>query len=201
MTGMAFLFFWIGLYGLLTQVVLLRELAAVFLGHEISFGVAIAAWLLWGGAGSLQGRFTQEPGRRLAFRLGALALAAPATVILIRFSKLLIPSGSLPGLFISLVLPFIVFAAALLASGRDSLPKAPRSNAPAGSIFGRARALSPEAFLPRGSTDSIHRRWWFWRAVAWRSRFSRGDGADRVAPAFPCFSSRPASSSSPVLFR
>jgi len=90
---------------------LLRELAAVFLGHEISFGVAIAAWLLWGGAGSLHELRSPEPGHRLASRLGALALAAPATVILIRLSKLLIPPGNLPGLFMSLVLPFLVLAA------------------------------------------------------------------------------------------
>ena len=91
--------------------VLLRELTAVFLGHEISFGVAIAAWLLWGGAGSLHERTTQDPGRRLALRMGTLALVAPATVILIRCSKLLIPAGNLPGLFITLILPFLVFAA------------------------------------------------------------------------------------------
>jgi spermidine synthase len=114
-------------------------MAVVFLGHEISFGVALAAWLLWGGAGALHRSasapsFRRKPESRtmdwtpafagvtstatVGSMLGALALAAPASVILIRLSKLIIPPGNLPGLFFTLVLPFVALAAPCWLVGR-----------------------------------------------------------------------------------
>ncbi len=48
-------FFWIGFIAQLGQVVLIRELAVVCHGSELSFGVTFALWFLWIGSGSLSG--------------------------------------------------------------------------------------------------------------------------------------------------
>ncbi|HUS57056.1 MAG TPA: fused MFS/spermidine synthase [Planctomycetota bacterium] len=67
------------------QVILLRELMAVFQGNELSLGAILAAWLLWGACGSwLGGRLADRSARPAALFAGALALAAallPASVV------------------------------------------------------------------------------------------------------------------------
>lgn len=37
------------------QILLLREFAAQFFGNEMTYGLVLASWLLWGGIGSLLG--------------------------------------------------------------------------------------------------------------------------------------------------
>lgn len=105
------LFFWIGLYAIVSQVALFREMAVIFLGHEISFGLSFAAWLVWGGVGSFANKGVADPKRRLSLIVGILSIAVPLSVVAIRLSKLLVPSGTLPGLFPALIFPFILFLA------------------------------------------------------------------------------------------
>lgn len=42
----------IGLTSIIGQVLLMRELVAVFYGNELVFGLILAFWLLWGPVGS-----------------------------------------------------------------------------------------------------------------------------------------------------
>jgi spermidine synthase len=84
----------IGLTSMIGQVVLMRELIATFYGNELVFGLILAAWLLWGAAGSAGlGRLAE--GRKLGpgtFAIG-LALAAlflPAQIALTRAIRVLL---------------------------------------------------------------------------------------------------------------
>lgn len=109
---MNLLFAWTGLYCMLSQVLLFRELAVVFLGQEIALSVALAAWLLWSGAGAIRVSRCSEAGRSLPVYLGALACAMPLSALAIRLSRLLIPAGRIPGLFATVILPFAVLGPA-----------------------------------------------------------------------------------------
>jgi spermidine synthase len=45
--------FLVGFSAMIGQIVLMRELMSVFYGNELSLGITLSAWLLWGGVGSL----------------------------------------------------------------------------------------------------------------------------------------------------
>jgi len=100
----------LGAFTLVTQAVLLREFFVVAAGNEISFGIAMAGWLLGVGAGSLAGaRYTRR--RRItaaAFSWSALALCLTAPVLLAAARNLhslgAAPQGALLPLSRSLVL-------------------------------------------------------------------------------------------------
>ncbi len=74
----------LGAFTLATQAILLREFFVVAAGNEISFGIAMAGWLLGVGAGSLAGACFSR--RRLstaaAFSWSALALSLSAPLLL-----------------------------------------------------------------------------------------------------------------------
>jgi len=103
-----------GFFCLISQVVIMRELAALFAGQEVFLGFGLAAWLLWVSLGSwLYGRlrtrrfFSEADQRELvATAAAAAALAVVAAVILIRMSRGLMPFGQLPG-------PAVMFAGCL----------------------------------------------------------------------------------------
>ncbi len=115
---MSFLFFLLGFVSLLSQVILLREMAVVFQGHEITLGVSLAAWLLWGGLGSASAKIQPHPSRSLARILSGLGLVIPASDILIRLSKILISQGDIPRFASSLIWPFFFLAAPCWLLGR-----------------------------------------------------------------------------------
>lgn len=108
---------------MLGQVVLLREMALVFHGHEMSFGAALAAWLLWAGIGSFSQKHESKSIHRFPFFLAVLVFCVPLSNMFIRFSKCLILPGNFPGLFVTLVLPFVAlsvpgwFLGAVFANG------------------------------------------------------------------------------------
>lgn len=109
--------FFLGLISLLSQVILIREMMATFLGNELVAGLLLAGWLLWVGLGSfLAGRLSRS------FRLigsGTLALLqavsaalVPATLVMSRYMVTL--TGLTPGETMS---PHqVILAAALLPS-------------------------------------------------------------------------------------
>ena len=96
-----FLWFNLGFCTLITQVLLQRENITVFSGNELSIGVVLFAWLLFGGLGSaVMGRISHNLSLRqrenLAFwMLIVLTVLLPATLIVTRSSRLIL--GLAPG--------------------------------------------------------------------------------------------------------
>lgn len=98
--------FLLGLFSLLAQAVLVRELFVVFYGSELNVGIVLASWLFWVGIGSLAGGRIPEARRIAAAGSGLLpllqisaALALPATVLIIRSLQLWLPVS--PGEFLA----------------------------------------------------------------------------------------------------
>jgi spermidine synthase len=98
------------------QVYLLREFAAEFTGNELTFGLVLGSWLLWGGIGSLV-RPKQRPdggAARLAALYGAAVVLFAAGLVLLRFSDKLLQvfpaetTGLIPALGFALVLAFFL---------------------------------------------------------------------------------------------
>jgi spermidine synthase len=73
----------LGAFSMVVQTILLREFFVVASGNEISFGIAMAAWLLGVGAGSLAGAFfsARRPSTAAAFAWAALAMCAVAPLL------------------------------------------------------------------------------------------------------------------------
>lgn len=83
------------------QILLLREFNAHFYGNELTYGLVLASWLLWGGVGSLLGSRWQPLGKDLApvtYRLIFFFCLALAGVRAFRFLLGVLP-GELIGLF------------------------------------------------------------------------------------------------------
>ncbi|MGQ9625355.1 MAG: hypothetical protein ACUVV0_00425 [Anaerolineae bacterium] len=92
----------IGFVSMVGQVLLLRELAAVFYGNELSLALILAAWLLWvavgsWGLGRLAGRYNLGA-RAFVCGLALMALLLPAQMFLIRALRLIL--GATPGILI-----------------------------------------------------------------------------------------------------
>lgn len=84
------------------QVLLVRELVAVFYGNELVLGLILAAWLAWGALGAgLSGRFAlyghKAPNRIIAGGLVALGLLPALQMLLVRAARglLRVPPGAL----------------------------------------------------------------------------------------------------------
>ena len=94
----------LGFTSTIGQVVLMRELVAVFYGNELVFGLILAWWLLWEAAGAWGlGRWAERRGwgrRALALALALAALALPLQIVLTRCVRDLM--GVTPGAFVPL---------------------------------------------------------------------------------------------------
>lgn len=82
----------IGFTAVIAQIVLMRELMAVFYGNEMSLGLMLASWLIWTAAGSAAfGRLAVravQPRQLMAFLEVILAVVFPLAIFLTRASKL-----------------------------------------------------------------------------------------------------------------
>ncbi len=124
-----------GTTSLTVQVLLLRELMVAWRGNELSFGLALAVWLTFTGAGSalvgpLAGRIGSP---RLAFARGLLALSvlAPVALVVARLARdtVGVGAGELAGpgtLFLASIIalaPFTLVAGFLFAVGVAALSR------------------------------------------------------------------------------
>jgi len=114
----------VGFTSMVAQVLLMRELLIVFYGNELSLGVTLAAWLFWGGVGSLvMGPFL---GRRVKkklffFTIGEILLSIflPVSIILTRLisEMLRMTSGEIIGTIPMVLSSFIVIAPVTFIGG------------------------------------------------------------------------------------
>ena len=78
----------LGAFTMVMQTILLREFFVVAAGNEISFGIAMAGWLLGVGAGSLAGAFfsgrRRSTAARFPWRPLAMCLCAPLLLAAVR---------------------------------------------------------------------------------------------------------------------
>ena len=111
----------IGFTAVTAQIVLLRELLAVFEGNEMSLGLMLGVWLLWTALGSsVLGRLRRGNARSVMGGLQlAVALTFPAGILLVRASRRAF--HALPGEVLGPAAIVVVSAAALclfcMASG------------------------------------------------------------------------------------
>ena len=106
--------FLLGFLALSFQIFLLREFSVHFYGNEITFGLVLASWLLWGGVGSiLASKFKFNLPKFPQFYY-AIILLFPLCLIGLRFSRFflkLLPgeiTGMIPILIFSLSIAFFV---------------------------------------------------------------------------------------------
>ena len=116
------------------QIFLLREFNAHFFGNELTFGLVLAAWLFWGGLGSLWASKRRTTRGTVGFVFAMGLCFAPIAFVLLRFSRFLfgIRPGEMTGL--APVLLFALFLAFVL-------------NAPLGILFASIARI--ESNLPR----------------------------------------------------
>lgn len=102
--------FLLGFLALSFQIFLLREFSVHFYGNEITFGLLLASWLLWGGLGSiLASRFKYTP-QRLPQIYYLVILLYPLCLVGLRFSRFflhLLP-GEITGMFPILIYSLLV---------------------------------------------------------------------------------------------
>ena len=111
--------FLLGFLAAALQIYLLREFSATFYGNELTFGLLLGSWLLWGGLGSLvqPGRRSTSNPARLAGLYGLVVILFFTSLVVLRFSHKLM--GILPAELTGLV-PALGFA--LLMSSFLSFP-------------------------------------------------------------------------------
>jgi spermidine synthase len=112
----ALLILWIGIYALIGQVLLLRELLVILSGHELCLGILFASWLggIFLGArvgGSVQ-KWIRNPRKACVGILTAAVVLAPVLVIATRQLRAWIPSS--PGVPLPLV-PTLAASIAMIA--------------------------------------------------------------------------------------
>ncbi len=87
--------FLLGFLALSFQIFLLREFSVHFYGNEITFGLLLASWLLWGGLGSILAKKVKYSPSRFPRVYYGVVLIFPLCLVGLRFSRFLL--GLLPG--------------------------------------------------------------------------------------------------------
>jgi hypothetical protein len=91
------LVFWLGIYALMGQVVLVRELLVILSGHELCLGILLASWLggIFAGArlGGWIQKWIQTPLMAFVAIQTAAVVLAPALIIITRHLRAWIPSS------------------------------------------------------------------------------------------------------------
>jgi spermidine synthase len=98
----------LGFSSMVAQIVLFREMMVTFYGNELSFGVMLFVWLFWGGVGAFWGnKVVKSSPRKLSFCYLSISLLTLLTIIVIRFSKLIL--GTAPAEIVGF-LPMLLFS-------------------------------------------------------------------------------------------
>lgn len=97
----ALIFIFYGLLGITAQLVIFRELLALFYGSELFLGTFLSSWLFWTGLGSLSAKRLLKDGklseRYFSYSFLALSVILPLEILLIRLSKNIFSFGEFIG--------------------------------------------------------------------------------------------------------
>ena len=102
--------FLLGFIALSFQIFLLREFSVHFYGNEITFGLILAAWLLWSGVGSISASKWKLNPTKLPHVYYMIVLLFPLCLTGLRFSRYILKV--LPG-EITGIIPMLIFSFAL----------------------------------------------------------------------------------------
>ncbi|OGW82144.1 MAG: hypothetical protein A3G33_10460 [Omnitrophica bacterium RIFCSPLOWO2_12_FULL_44_17] len=109
-----FIFTYYGFFGILSQLIIFRELSVLFYGNELFLGTFLSSWLFWIGSGSLfvKRLFKKELRPKKYFSYGFLVISFlfPNTILIIRISKNLFPFGEFIGPVGTIVYTFAVMS-------------------------------------------------------------------------------------------
>ncbi|MGD2295178.1 MAG: hypothetical protein PVF22_05015 [Candidatus Aminicenantes bacterium] len=106
--------FCLGFAALSFQIILMREFTVHFYGNEISFGLILGSWLLWGGVGSISASRLKFSQKKFVFFYHLAVALFILSLFGLRFSRFLLGTlpaeltGTLPILLYSLALSFFV---------------------------------------------------------------------------------------------
>lgn len=101
----------VGLFSILAEVVLLRELSVASYGVELIYLTAVGVWLLAGALGALAGRWPRRlTAAASGFLLTLFGLALPAGIVVVRAARLF---DAVPGAYLSLPRQLLVVVVAL----------------------------------------------------------------------------------------
>ncbi|MFH1783822.1 MAG: fused MFS/spermidine synthase [bacterium] len=112
-----------GMSSIIVQSLLIRELAMLFYGNELSLGMIFASWLFWIGVGSwLMGRMVSDLNRKLRIFIGTSLLASvliPIQVTAVRVLKYAInsPPDVMLGFAPMFLAPFLILAPLCIITG------------------------------------------------------------------------------------
>lgn len=112
-----------GFAAIVSQIVSLREFLIVFYGNEISIGIVLSVWLLWGAAGSaLASRFSLKIANRvnlLTLALLTLSILIPLSVMAIRSARTIfnILPGEIMPLGIMIISSIVIVAPVCMLLG------------------------------------------------------------------------------------
>ena len=87
--------FLLGFMALAFQIIFMREFSVHFYGNEITLGILLSSWFLWGGLGSLLASKLGFRRERFPLLYFTIILFFPFCLIGLRLSRFLL--GTLPG--------------------------------------------------------------------------------------------------------
>jgi len=121
--GILFSIFLIGFTAMAAQIVVMREFLIVFYGNEISIGLILGSWLIWGAAGSwLLGRYADKVGSKillLSYCQFVLSLLLVLCILAIRSVKFYfrLEPGEIIGFIPMIISSFLILSPVCLLLG------------------------------------------------------------------------------------
>ncbi|MBP8980682.1 MAG: hypothetical protein KBG09_05500 [Syntrophobacterales bacterium] len=162
---MRLILFNIGLFSLLSQVLLLRELAVASYGVELIYLFALGVWLLFTATGAMLGRRRPAAPGPIAAALLSLAIILPANVAFIRAGRLLlsgVPGAYLP-FYQQLLMPILALCPVGLLTGFIFPPAAAlyvaRGSVPGRRTLATAYGIESLGALAGGIIATLFLKW------------------------------------------
>lgn len=108
------IFIFYGLLAIIAQLLIFRELSALFYGSELFLGTFLSSWLFWTGLGSFSAKQVLKDGKHseksFSYSFLALAISLPLEILLIRLSRNIFSFGEFVGPSVTVFYTFAVMS-------------------------------------------------------------------------------------------